>query len=110
MEYFEVQILIVYLYTISFFFLLFAACMVGSMNHSRAVILHFYRFLMHVQFCLISIPHVFFVLYGSFICFVYIYFLDDKSEDDSKQDQLSLDVKKIESIDSSHKEKQSNIG
>jgi len=49
MEYFEVQILIVYLYSISFFFLLLDACLVGMVqiiNHSGAVILHFYQFLM----------------------------------------------------------------
>jgi len=84
--------------------------MVRSINHSGAVILRFYRFSVHVQFCLISIPLVLFVFYGFFLCVLcfFFFFVDNESEDDSKHDQLFLGMK-TEIEDSGHREKHGNI-
>jgi len=44
-----------------------------------------------------------------FLFLVFVFFVDDARKDDSKHDQLSLDVKKTKSNNSSRKEKYSNI-
>lgn len=99
---------IYFLYLGIFFLLLLVACMVGmvrSMNHSGTC-----------HFTLLSLFNTCVILFdfylSCFLCFVWVLFfvfVDDACKYDSKHDQLSLDVKKMESNNSSRKEKHNNI-